>query len=432
MSNYSCGRGVSIIGIGNTKLGDVRSTPEIKDFTEKELYAAAAIAAMEDAGIDACDIDAFYVGMSGPGDKSKIKSGAPHFSEWVGMRGKPTLFYDGGCGTTGIGLQMAYNAVASGMYDVVLTGGVNINLTAAFPSVPPFIRRKLPSDEFNAYIHTGIDSNYEKIGEGGSAPIEAQAIDYLRKYGYTYADADEAQAVYAIKAREGAMSNPYAANASMSFDEEAKKYGCGSGKEFLLSDKLNPSFGSFFRLRFIGTPCDGASALIVCASDLAEKYTKKAVRIAGIATGCELHKEMRTVPDETSSAMIRKAYEMAGIKDPYTEIEYFGVHEVPAFYVAIAGENAGYFKPGEGLQAMREGRCAYDGDKPVSTHGGVISNGHPLAAKFNIDVAEAVRQMRGECGARQIKVRPRTALIYGSGSGWNSATCVLKYEGEDQ
>ena len=70
------GRSVSIIGVGYTKLGDVCSTLEILDFTEKELYAAASIEAMEDAGIDACDIDAFYVGMSGPGDKSKIKSGA--------------------------------------------------------------------------------------------------------------------------------------------------------------------------------------------------------------------------------------------------------------------------------------------------------------------------------------------------------------------
>ena len=114
------GRSVSIIGVGYSKLGDVRSTPEIKDFTEKELYAAAGIAAMADAGIDACDIDAFYVGMSGPGDKSKIKSGGTHFSEWVGLRGKPTLFYDAGCATTGIGLQMAVNAVASGNCDVVL------------------------------------------------------------------------------------------------------------------------------------------------------------------------------------------------------------------------------------------------------------------------------------------------------------------------
>ena len=53
MSNGKYGRSVSIIGVGVTKLGDVRTTPEIKDFSEKELYAAAAIEAMEDAGIDA-------------------------------------------------------------------------------------------------------------------------------------------------------------------------------------------------------------------------------------------------------------------------------------------------------------------------------------------------------------------------------------------
>ena len=431
MSNGKYGRSVSIIGVGVTKLGDVRTTPEIKDFSEKELYAAAAIEAMEEAGIDACDIDAFYVGMSGPGEKSRIKSGGTHFSEWVGMRGKPTLFYDAGCATTGIGMQMAVNAVASGSCDVVLSGGVNINLTAAIPSTPPFIRKVLPHDEFEKNIHTGIDSNYEKIGEGGSAPIEAMAVDYLRKYHYTYEDADLAQANYLIKSREGALSNEKAANAEMSFEEEAKKAGFDSAVEYLNSRRYNPYFGSFFRLRYIGTPCDGAACVIVCASELAEKYTKKAVRITGMKTATQMHKEVRTVPDPMMCGLIQDVYDQARITDPYNQIEYMGIHEVPALYTAIAAEWAGYVKPGEGLPAMRDGRFAYDGDRPVSTHGGVVSNGHPLAGKYNIEIAEAVHQMRGECGARQMKKRPKKALIFNGGSGWNYAATVLEYDGEE-
>lgn len=425
-----CGRDVSIIGVGLSKMGDVRSTPEIKDFSEKELYAAAAIEAMEDAGIDACDIDAYYVGMSGPGEKSRIKSGGPHFSEWVGMKGKPTLFYDAGCATAGIGMQMAVNAVASGDCDVVLSGGVNINLTAAIPSTPAHIRNVLPHDEFEKNIHTGIDSNYEKIGEGGSAPIEAMAVDYLRKYHYTYADADLAQARYLIKSREGALSNEKAANASISFEEEAKAAGFDSAEAYLTSNRFNPVFGSFFRLRFIGNPCDGAACVIVCASELAEKYTKKAVRIAGMKTGSQMHKEVRECPDPMMVKLIQSTYDQAGITDPYHEIDYMGIHEVPAMYVAMAAEWAGYVGPGEGLPGMRDGRFAYDGDRPVSTHGGVVSNGHPLAGKYNVEIAEAVHQMRGECGARQMKKRPKTALIFNGGSGWNYASTVLRYEGE--
>ena len=431
MSNGKYGRSVSIIGVGVSKLGDVRTTPEIKDFSEKELYAAAAIEAMEDANIDACDIDAFYVGMSGPGEKSRIKSGGTHFSEWVGMRGKPTLFYDAGCATSGIGMQMAVNAVASGSCDVVLSGGVNISLTAAIPSTPPFIRNVLPHDEFEKNIHTGIDSNYEKIGEGGSAPIEAMAVDYLRKFHYTYEDADLAQANYLIKSREGALSNEKAANASISFEEEAKKAGFDSAVEYLNSNRYNPYFGSFFRLRYIGTPCDGAACVIVCASELAEKYTKKSVRIAGMKTGTQMHKEVRVHPDPMLCKLIQSAYDQAGITDPYTQIQYMGIHEVPALYTAMAAEWAGYVKPGEGLPAMRDGRFAYDGDRPVSTHGGVVSNGHPLAGKYNIEVAEAVHQMRGECGARQMKKRPETALIFNGGSGWNYDASVLKCEGKE-
>ena len=429
MGNYF-GRSVSIIGVGYSKLGDVRSTPEIKDFTEKELYAAAGIAAMEDAGIDARDIDAFYVGMSGPGDKSKIKSGGTHFSEWVGLRGKPTLFYDAGCATTGVGLQMAVNAVASGNCDVVLNGGVNINSTASFPGIPPFIRRQLPNDEFWQYIYTGIDSNYENIGEGGNAPIEAQALYYLNKHSISKEMADEAQVSYVVKAREGAMSNPKAAFAGKSFDEEAKEAGYASAKELLLNNRYNPRIGSLYRARFMGGVCDGAAAVIVCASELAEKYTKKAVRIAGVATGSQLHKENQITPDPMAAAMLKKVYGIAGITDPYKEIEYMGIHDVHAITVALTGECAGYFKTGDGVKSMLEGRCGYDGDRPVSTQGGVVSCGHPLGPKFNVDLTEAVKQMRGECGARQIAKPPRTALIYGGGSGWNLAATVIKYEGE--
>jgi len=430
MSNEHIGRSVSIIGAAYTKLGQVGTTPEIKDFTEKELYAAASIEAMENGGIDACDIAAFYVGMSGP-EKSKIKSGTPHFSEWVGMRGKPGLFYDGGCGTAGIGLQMAVNAVASGNFDVVLSGAVNIMSTVPYPGVPPFIRRDLPHDEFWAGIYTGLDSNYEKIGDGGSGSIEAQCIDYARKYGLTYEQMDEAQLGYIVKSREGAVSNPKAANAHMSLQEEAEKAGFTSPREYLINDKMNPVISSCFRVRFLGTPSDGAAAVIVCASDLAHRYTDKPVRVAGIATCTQLHKEMMVVPDSFLVDMYQKAYDMAGIKDPFNEIDYMAIHDVPAFQVAIQGENAGYFKPGTAWKYMMEGRCGFDGDRPVSTQGGCFSCGHPLSPKFNIEVTEAIKQMRGECGARQIPKPPETALIYCGGSGWHHVGAVLKYDGKE-
>ncbi len=57
-------RSVSIIGVGCTPFGNVLQTPQIKDLTERELFAWASLEAMEDAGLEAKDIDTFYIRLS--------------------------------------------------------------------------------------------------------------------------------------------------------------------------------------------------------------------------------------------------------------------------------------------------------------------------------------------------------------------------------
>ena len=140
-------RGVSIIGVGATPIGDIRQTPEIKDFTERELFAMASMNAMEDAGVTAKDLDAFFLGISGANYDAKIKSAAPQFGGWIGMRGKPSVFHDEGCASACFGLEMAVNAVASGRYDCVLSAAVNINTCVPKGNHLPFLRGEMSNDD---------------------------------------------------------------------------------------------------------------------------------------------------------------------------------------------------------------------------------------------------------------------------------------------
>lgn len=428
MASGHIGRSVSIIGAGYTPLGDVRTTPGIKDFSEKELYAMACIEAMENAGIDACDIEAFYVGCSGPNANAKMKSASTHFSEWIGMRGKPALFHDEGCGTSAYGLQMAVQAVASGYFDVVISGAVNINLSTPYPAYPPYIRRQMPSNELWDTIFTGIDNTYEKEGEGGAGCNEAAIIAYAKKYGISFEDLETAEVNYLIQKREEALMNPKNTTVDITLEEEAKQAGFDNVRDYLTSNKFNPRMGSFFRGRFIGKTIDGASAVIVCASELAHKYTKKPIRVAGIATDTQLHKALTDLPPVSQANMFKTAYAQAGITDPRREVQLMGIHDCTTIVVATAGEAAGYFEPGTGWKYMMDERCGFRGDRPVSTDGGRVQTGHPLSPAFVIEVAEAVDQMRGEAGPRQIAVPPKTSVVWGGGSGWHSGCVVLQSE----
>ena len=92
----------------------------------------------------------------------------------------------------------------------------------------------------------------------------------------------------------------------------------------------------------------------------------------------------------------------------------------------IAAEIAGYLPEGEGWKYVCEGRTAYDGDKPINTNGGRTSFGHAHAASGLADLYEAVKQMRGECGDRQVKKLPEYTMLRGFGGGQNVTAAILK------
>jgi len=420
------GRSVSIIGAAYTPLGDVRSSPEILNFSERELFSLACMEAMENGGIEAKDIDAFYVGISGPNYDAKLKSGAPFFADWIGMKNKPSLFHDEGCGTSGYGLQMAVLAVASGMYDCVISGAVNINKSVPKYAYPPHIRVQQDPDVMWAGIWTGIDAAYQKPGSSGLASLESSLFNYCSKHGINTKQVEEIFINYLLQKRKEALLNPKALMSQKTYEDEAKGFGFDSVKDYLLSNKYNPLMTSMVRHKFIGLVVDGASAVIVCSSDMAKQFSKKPIEVAGMSSVCMAEHETCEIPGNTSTKMFKESYAMCGITNPFEEVEYMGIHDCPATTVLVGAEGAGYIKEGEAWKYMLEGRVNFDCEKPISATGGRLQVGHPRSPAFVVEVAEAVSQMRGESGPRQMKNPPKTSVIYGGGSGISMCTCVLK------
>ncbi len=426
MKNQKMLREVCIIGAAYTTLGDVRSTEGIKGLSERELCAAASMEAMEDAGIRATDVDAFYLGMSSPNYYSKIKSAGPQLAPWAGMFGKPSLFHDEGCGTALFGVQMAAHAVAAGAAECVMSTAVGITQSSPIMAYPPHIRGQLDEKTMWEAINTGMDCAYEKPGASTSTGPEGQVLRYAKEFGVSFDDLDLAQAQYAIDARKNALLNPKATLFDKTYEQEAEEMGFDDVYEFLTDEFLNPRAGTFLRMRFIGLHADGASSVIVCSKEFAEQLGVTPIEISGIATGGMQNKDFIDFPGIQIQGLFDDVYAQAGIKDPAKEIDYMAIHDVPITTILNGVEAAGYCPMGEGWKYMREGRMSRDGDRPVNTEGGRTQVGHPFGASFGIEITEAVKQMRGEADARQITDHEvRKSLIYGGGSGINCGAMLL-------
>jgi acetyl-CoA C-acetyltransferase len=114
---------------------------------------------------------------------------------------------------------------------------------------------------------------------------------------------------------------------------------------------------------------------------------------------------------------------MAGITA--RDIDYLHTHDCSHISGICTAEMIGFIEPGKALHYARDGRLRFDGDRPMSTHGGRHAFGHAWAASAGSDTYEAVLQMRGDAGARQTKKRPAISVIHTHGYAMIGTVLVL-------
>lgn len=417
-------RSVSIVGVGYTPMGNVQRHDAIRDFTERELFAMAAIEAMQDAGLEAREIDAFYVGQVASARFTNQMAGSTALADWIGMRNKPSISHDEACATSNIGLHLAVMAVASGVHDIVLTGGTNVNASSFRLGEPPHLRKPDPAVP-QAINQLASDPAYFYPGSGVFQPFDAAVVSYGKKYGVSHDDLTDAMNRAAIISRRNALLNPKALWAEESMEEEAQRLGYNDVDSYMRSDH-NPVLCGLQRVKHTSPVSDGASVIIVCATDIAKRLHKPPVEVAGFASATAHGNHLVGTPFPFETQAFEQAYGMAGITAPGREVDYMSVHDCSAQHYFTVTEAGGYFEPGEAWQAILDERIAPHGDRPVNTSGGRLNLGHPLAGATGIEIAEAVQQMRGECGERQMAQAPGISVIQAYGGGFISSVSVLR------
>jgi acetyl-CoA C-acetyltransferase len=168
---------------------------------------------------------------------------------------------------------------------------------------------------------------------------------------------------------------------------------------------------------------DGAAAVVVCAEEVAGRFTDKPVRVLGIAQASDYvaldHKaDITTFPAVREAA--RRAYAMAGVLPK--DIELAEVHDCFTIAEIIAIEDLGLVERGRGGFFSAAGGTRRDGPMPVNASGGLKSKGHPVGATGVAQICDVAEQLRCEAGERQLQ---RHSLGLAQNLGGSGATAVV-------
>lgn len=169
---------------------------------------------------------------------------------------------------------------------------------------------------------------------------------------------------------------------------------------------------------------DGAGAIVMTTAENARAHGAEAIHLRGYGEA-HSHWSIGAMPDlaRLTSAEIasRRAFEMAGIS--HDAIDVVECYDSFTITVLMTLEALGFCKPGEGGAFVSNQRTAPGGEFPLNTNGGGLSYCHPGMYGIFL-LIEAVRQLRGQAGDRQVD-GVNTALVHGTGGTLSSGATVI-------
>lgn len=417
-------RSVSIIGVGATPFMMTMDDAETNGLCEGEMFGYAAIEAMKDAGLTAKDVDFYIHAQAGPTWQSQVGTPNMHVANWFGMKGKGSVHHSEACCTGYVALEQAVSYVASGAYDVVLSGACDMSYSVAYPDKPAYMRRHGTDQMFRDTLNSVFPKDYTLENY---AALDVHSEIWLDWYIHEYGIADkidDALINLAIHARRAASLNPLSLCRD-TYDDVAQEYGKKDARDFLKS-KLNPLLGRYLRASHFEQRCDGAGAIIVCPTEMAHRYTSRPVEVLGFGHSC-LEFSTPRLEKYATEAAYRQVRDLTGLTG--ADMDLFMANDFHMSSQFLAAEACEYLPAGEGWAYAGEGRTAFDGDRPVQTNGGRCQYGHAHGTSGVHDYYEIVKQMRGEMGPTQVKKPVRYAMARGYGGGQNLTCAMLKYNG---
>ncbi|HZU63887.1 MAG TPA: acetyl-CoA acetyltransferase [Novosphingobium sp.] len=352
-----------------------------------DMAARAALMALADAGMALGEVDALYT--SAPHEAL----GGLELAEYLGLAPRVTDCNRTGGSAFEVYVQQAALALEAGLIDCALIAyGAN---PASNPPPAVGMTRQSP-----------WEAPYRPL-----APISSYALAasrHMHLYGTTRAQLAEV----AVAARQWARLNPEAALRDPLTIEDVLA-------ARMVSDPLGVRDCCLFN--------DGAAAIVMVRAERARDCARRPVAVLGAAHAVT-HREISSMPDLTvTGAAISgpQAFAQAGVGPG--DIDVAMLYDAFTITPILFLEDLGFCPKGEGGRFVAGGHVAPGGGLALNTNGGGLSCVHPGMYGLFL-LVEAVRQLRGEAGARQVP-DAELAIAHGNGGVLSSAATVILARG---
>ncbi|QNA73895.1 acetyl-CoA acetyltransferase [Streptomyces sp. So13.3] len=382
-------RKVAIVGVALSDCG------RVDEATPYALHAQAARRALADSGLDRSVVDG--LASAGLGILAPVE-----VAEYLGLR--PTWV-----DSTAVG-GSTWEVMAAHAAEAIAAGHANAVLLVYGSTARADIKAKRRT----ANLSFGARGPLQFEVPYGHTLISKYAMA-ARRHMHQYGTTPEQLAEVAVQARANAARNPDAMyRTPITVDE-------------VLS---GPMIADPFTKLHCCIRSDGGGAVLLAAEEYVADTAKTPVWILGSGTSVS-HTTMSEWEDFTVSPAAvsgRLAFERAGVTP--ADIDLAEIYDAFTYMTLVTLEDLGFCAKGEGGAFVEKGRLTIDGDLPVNTDGGGLSACHPGMRGLFL-LIEAVRQLRGEAGDRQVRKSggrlPRLAVASGTG-GWfcSSGTVILE------
>lgn len=388
----------------------------------KSLAAEAIRDALTDAGLDAADLQAAYMGNAAAG----VMTGQVLVPGEIVLRGMgigriPVVNVENACATSATAFQQATTMIELGAYDVVLVAGFEKLHSKDKQRTFSVFQGAVDVEAIGGLMETlarnaarsGAEVDLESAGKTRSLFMDvyaAMARDYMRETGAT---SRHFAMVTAKNSRHGSL-NPKAQFQDVLSIEQVL------AAPMVVDPLTRPMCAP------IG---DGAAAIVLVSGRMATAMgLANRVRVSAsvLASGWDYEGgEPRLVPHTA-----RLAYEKAGIAP--SDLDVVELHDAGAPAELTCYEHLGLAAPGGGVALLESGATELGGRIPVNPSGGLLRKGHPIGASGCAQIVELADQLRGRAGQRQVP-GARTALAENGGGfiGEDAAAIVVTVlEGE--
>ena len=375
--------GVVIAGAGMHPFG------RFDGVSTTDMGVVAVRAALREAGVGKDGFQAAFCGTAYGG----VATGHKVLSR-LGMTGMPIVDVEAGCASGGAALMLAAAAIRAGQYDTVLVFGTE--------KMPKGIIRSSFFDPWQEEAGLAATPSFFALRAQRLALTSGVTKDHLARV--------------VVKNRRHGASNPDAMYQKETSVEEvlASRVVCEPLHLFMLCSPNEGAAALVLRREGPGSP--GASVTLAAAvlrSHIPGPVLSESTPLAGLADD--------SVPAPTTLAATA-AYEEAGVGPG--DLHVVECQDTDAARELGSCEELGLCPPGGSAALLDSGATGLGGRLPVNPSGGLLSKGEPLGASALGQVVELVRQLRGECGVRQVE-GARVALSHTVGRGANAGVVIL-------